>query len=72
MSFSLAYYFFSVPIKHVVFFSRFKRLYGFFLRNIYVIVILHSYTFYRRVMKCCFLGMKNLLVYTTYKFFIPI
>ena len=63
MSFSLAYYFFSAPIMHVLlFFSRFKRLYGFFLLNIYVIVILHSYTFYRRVMKCCFLGMKNLLV----------
>ena len=37
----------------------------------YMLSLFYIATFYKRVMKCCFLGIKNLQVQTTYKFFIP-
>ena len=60
MSFCLAYFFLGLPIMHV-FFSRFKSLYGFFF-GVYMLSLSYIATFYRRVMKCCFLGIKNLQV----------
>ena len=56
-----SYFFFGLPIIHG-FFSRFKSLYGFSF-GIYMLSLFYIAAFYRRVMKCCFLGIKNLQVW---------
>ena len=62
VSFCLAYFFFGLPIMHVVFFHASRACMDFFF-VVYMLSLFYIATFYRRVMKCClFLGIKNLQV----------
>ena len=61
MSFCLAYFFFRPAYYAQVFFQASRACMDFFF-EVYMLSLFYLATFYRRVMECCFLGIKNLQI----------